>query len=71
MFEDKDWYIPNTVDVKKDLTEIEKKNISLIKRYEKYVEEYGDDYGRWSVYKVYNFIKLFLFKDRDEKAVNF
>ena len=46
MFEDKDWYIPNTVDVKKDLTEIEKKNISLIKRYEKYVEEYGDDYGR-------------------------
>ena len=36
MFEDKDWYIPNTVDVKKDLTEIEKKNITLIKRYEKY-----------------------------------
>ncbi|HMD00933.1 MAG TPA: YARHG domain-containing protein [Ferruginibacter sp.] len=46
MFEDKDWYIPNTVDVKKDLTEIEKKNIALIKRYEKYAEEYGDDYGR-------------------------
>jgi len=46
MFEDKDWYIPNTVDVKKDLTEIEKKNITLIKRYEKYAEDYGDDYGR-------------------------
>ncbi len=46
MFEDKDWYIPNTVDVKKDLTDIEKKNIALIKRYEKYAEEYGDDYGR-------------------------
>ncbi len=46
MFEDKDWYIPNTVDVKKDLTEIEKKNISLIKRYEKYAADYGDDYGR-------------------------
>ena len=46
MFEDKDWYIPNTVDVKNDLTEIEKKNIALIKRYEKYAEEYGDDYGR-------------------------
>lgn len=45
-FEDKDWYIPNTVDVKKDLTEIEKKNIVLIKRFEKYAEEYGDDYGR-------------------------
>jgi hypothetical protein len=46
MFEDKDWYIPNTVDVKNDLTEIEKKNIALIKRYEKYAEDYGDDYGR-------------------------
>ena len=46
MFEDKDWYIPNTVDVKTDLTEIEKKNIVLIKRFEKYAEEYGDDYGR-------------------------
>lgn len=46
MFEDKDWYIPNTVDIKKDLTETEKKNITLIKRYEKYAEDYGDDYGR-------------------------
>ena len=46
LFEDKDWYIPNTVDVKKDLTEIEKKNIALIKRFEKYAEEYGDDFGR-------------------------
>ncbi len=46
MFEDKDWYIPNTVDVKTDLTEIEKKNILLIKRFEKYAEEYGNDYGR-------------------------
>ena len=46
MFEDKDWYIPNTVDVKTDLTEIEKKNILLIKRFEKYADDYGDDYGR-------------------------
>ena len=45
-FEDKDWYIPHTVDVKTDLTEIEKKNIALIKRYEKYADEFGDDYGR-------------------------
>lgn len=45
-FEDKDWYIPNTTDVKNDLTEIEKKNIELIKRFEKYAVEYGDDYGR-------------------------
>jgi len=46
MFEDKDWYVPNTVDVRKDLTEIEKKNILLIKKYEKYAEEYGNDFGR-------------------------
>jgi hypothetical protein len=45
-FENKDWYIPNTVDVKKDLTDVEKKNITLIKKYEKYAEEYGDDFGR-------------------------
>ncbi len=45
-FEDKDWYIPNSVDIKNDLTEIEKKNIALIKKYEKYAEEYGNDFGR-------------------------
>ena len=45
-FENEDWYVPNTVDVKGYLTEIEKKNIALIKRYEKYAEEYGDEYGR-------------------------
>ena len=45
-FEDKDWYVPNTTDVRNDLTEIEKKNIALIKKYEKYVEEHGDDFGR-------------------------
>lgn len=45
-FEDKDWYIPNTVDVKNDLTSIEKTNIALIKKFEKYAEEYGDDFGR-------------------------
>lgn len=45
-FEMQDWYVPNTVDIKGYLTEIEKKNITLIKRYEKYAEEYGDEYGR-------------------------
>lgn len=45
-FENKDWYVPNTIDIKNDLTDIEKKNITLIKRYEKYAEEYGDDFGR-------------------------
>lgn len=45
-FEMQDWYVPNTVDIKGFLTDVEKKNISLIKRYEKYAEEYGDEYGR-------------------------
>ncbi|MEO7922874.1 MAG: YARHG domain-containing protein [Chitinophagaceae bacterium] len=45
-FEMQDWYVPNTVDIKGFLTEIEKKNIAMIKRYEKYAEEYGDEYGR-------------------------
>ena len=46
MFENEDWYIPNTVDIKGQLTDVEKKNIALIKRYEKYADEYGDEYGR-------------------------
>ncbi|UAY51792.1 YARHG domain-containing protein [Ferruginibacter albus] len=45
-FESEDWYIPASVDVRKDITEIERKNITLIKKYEKYAKEYGDDYGR-------------------------
>jgi len=45
-FEELDWYIPDNVDVRDKLTEIEKKNIALIKRYEKYADDYGDDYGR-------------------------
>lgn len=45
-FENEDWYVPNTVDIKDYLTDIEKKNIALIKRYEKYAEEYGDEFGR-------------------------
>jgi hypothetical protein len=45
-FENKDWYVPNTINIKNRLTDIEKKNIALIKKYEKYAEEYGDDFGR-------------------------
>lgn len=45
-FEMQEWYVPNTVDIKGSLTDIEKKNIELIKRYEKYADEYGDEYGR-------------------------
>jgi hypothetical protein len=46
LFEMEEWYIPNTVDIRGFLTDIEKKNIELIKRYEKYADEYGDEYGR-------------------------
>lgn len=46
MFENEEWYVPNTVDIRNLLTDVEKKNIMLIKRYEKYAEEYGDAYGR-------------------------
>ena len=45
-FENEDWYVPNTVNIKGYLTDIEKKNIALIKRYEKYADDYGDEYGR-------------------------
>jgi len=41
-----DWYMPVTTDVSSLLTEIEKKNIALIKRYEKHAEKYYDAFGR-------------------------
>lgn len=46
MFEDQEWYVPDNVDVRNKLTAIEIKNLALIKRYEKYAEDYGDEYGR-------------------------
>ncbi|MBS1509328.1 MAG: YARHG domain-containing protein [Bacteroidetes bacterium] len=46
LFENKDWYIPHSVDVRGDLTDIEKKNITRIKRFEKYAAETDDEFGR-------------------------
>lgn len=40
------WYMPLNTDIRSDLTEIEKKNIELIKRYEDHAEKYYDVYGR-------------------------
>ena len=40
------WYMPVTTDVRNDLTELEKKNIELLKRYEEHAEKYYDEYGR-------------------------
>lgn len=45
-FEVFDWYVPATASIVEDLTDIEKKNIQLIKRYEEFATEYGDVYGR-------------------------
>ena len=41
-----EWYMPVTTDVRNDLTDIEKKNIDLIKRYEEHAEKYYDEFGR-------------------------
>lgn len=46
MFETEDWYVPFSTDIKNSLTDIEKKNIALIKKYEKHSELYGDAFGR-------------------------
>ncbi len=46
VFEMQEWYIPVSADVTKDLTELEKKNAELIKKYEKHAVEYYDSFGR-------------------------
>ncbi len=45
-FDYQDWYIPVHADITKSLTEIEKKNIQLLMRYEKNAKEYYDYFGR-------------------------
>lgn len=45
-FDRHDWYMPVHVNIKSELTDIEKKNIKLLLRYEKYAEEYYDEFGR-------------------------
>ena len=46
MFESYDWYVPFTNDVKGQLTELEKTNIALLNRYEKYADKHYDEFGR-------------------------
>jgi len=45
-FDQQDWYIPISTNVMDELTPIEKKNIALIKRYEKNAKEHYDSFGR-------------------------
>jgi len=46
MFDDQDWYMPISTDVRKKLTAIELKNEKTIKQFEKYANESYDDFGR-------------------------
>jgi len=41
-----DWYMPISTDIRGLLTDLEKKNIGLIKRYEQHAEKYYDYFGR-------------------------
>lgn len=41
-----DWYMPVSVDVRDQLTAIEKQNIDLLKRYEQHAVRYYDEFGR-------------------------
>ncbi|MEW5676136.1 YARHG domain-containing protein [Flavobacterium enshiense] len=45
-FENYDWYMPVFGDVKNELTEVEKKNVELLLRYEQNAIEYYDVFGR-------------------------
>ena len=41
-----DWYIPLYTDVRGMLTEVERKNVDLLKRYENHASKYYDSFGR-------------------------
>ncbi len=45
-FDSQSWYIPVYADIKKDITDLEKKNIELLMKYEKNAEEFYDSFGR-------------------------
>lgn len=46
VFDYVDWYMPVSTDVTNQLTDIEKKNIALLKRYESHASRYYDEFGR-------------------------
>ena len=48
-FENEEWYVPNTVDIKGFLTDIEKKNIAMIKRYENSIYQAGKSLRQRSI----------------------
>jgi hypothetical protein len=46
VFESYPWYVPVSNDVKAELTDIEKSNLALLVRYEKYADKHYDEFGR-------------------------
>lgn len=46
VFDHIDWYVPVSVDIRSKLTDLEKKNIDLLKRYEQHSTQYYDTFGR-------------------------
>lgn len=40
------WYVPVSIDVRAELTELEKENIALLKRYEDHAGKYYDEFSR-------------------------
>lgn len=46
VFDHIDWYMPISIDVRNELTDLEKKNIDLLKRYENHAARYYDVFGR-------------------------
>lgn len=46
VFDQVDWYMPVSADIRMNLTALEKRNIDLIKRYEEHAEQYYDSFGR-------------------------
>ena len=45
-FDMQSWYIPVSINIENELTALEKKNISLLMKYEQHAEEYYDVFGR-------------------------
>ncbi len=46
IFDQLDWYVPMSTDIRADLTDIEVANIDMMYNYEDYYEEYYNDFGR-------------------------
>jgi hypothetical protein len=46
LFDNVEWYMPVSTDIRDVLTQIEKQNIALLKRYEEHASRYYDYFGR-------------------------